>query len=257
MIDTSKRENANMSYASNDPLMDDPKFSAPQGAIPVWTKVFTKPGEQTFLEITQHRDATAKSAYIWVFIAGTISGLINSLLNFVVSFAGLQQAFASEAGSQLPINPGIVGMGGLLGAICSAPLTGLMSVLGFIIGTGIIHATARFFGGQGSFDKLAYAIGAITVPVTVISALMVPLNAIPFVAFCTIPVLLGLSLYVLYLEVAAIKAIHRLGWGESAGALLLPGILLTLLCGVCLLLGMRAMGPELNEIFQQLQQLQP
>lgn len=245
-----------MAYSSNQPLSEDPSFSPPQGAIPVWTRVFTKPGEQTFVEITQHRDATARSAYIWVFIAGTISGLINSLINFVVSYAGLQQALTSEVGSEFSINPAVVGIGGLSAAICSAPLTGLMSVIGFAIGTGIVHATARFFGGQGSYDKLAYAFGAISVPVTIISALMVPLNVIPFVVFCTLPVLLALSVYVLYLQVAAIKAIHQMGWGEAAGALFLPGILLILLCGVSILLVMRAVGPEINEIFQQLQQLQ-
>lgn len=246
-----------MSYSSNKPMLDDPDFPPSQGAIPVWTRVFTKPGVQTFIEITQHRDATAKSAFIWVFIAGTISGLISSLVNFVVGYAGVQQAFSSDVGGQLPLNPAVVGIGGLLTAICSAPLTGVFTVIGFVISTSIIHATARFFGGQGSFDKLAYAFGAVTVPVTIISALMVPLNAIPFVVFCTAPILIGLSVYVLYLEVAAIKAVHQLGWGESAGALFLPGILMLLLCGVAFLLLMRLIGPEFSEIFQQLQQLQP
>lgn len=245
-----------MSYSasSNQPLIDDPDFSAPQGAIPVWTKVFTKPGEQTFVEITQHRDATAKSAYIWIFIAGALAGLLSTMLQFLVAMIGVQQV-AQEFGG-LPGAPAAYGLGGLVWAICSAPSAGIGSVIGFAVTTGIIHATARFFGGQGTFDKLAYAMGAVSAPISLLSALLIPLNAIPYVAFCTAPIMIVAGLYALYLNVAAVKAVHQCGWGEAAAAYLLPGLLLVLLCGFTFLLVMRAFGPELNEIFQQLQQLQ-
>ena len=141
-------------------------------------------------------------------------------------------------------------------AICSAPSAGVGSVIWFAITTGIIHATARFFGGQGTFDKLAYAMGAVAAPISLISALMIPLNAIPFAVFCTGPVMLTAGLYALYLQVAAVKAVHQCGWGEAAAAYFLPGLLLVLLCGVSLIVLMRAIGPEINEIFQQMQQLQ-
>ena len=244
-----------MNYSSNPPMMADPDFPAPQGALPVWIKVFTKPGEQTFVEITDHPDAKAKAAYIWVFLAGTLSGLLNSLTQFIVSFIGLQQA-TPEIG-QMPGSPAMFGIGWLIFAICFAPLTGVFTVVGFSFGVAIIHATAKFFGGQGLFDKIAYAFGAITVPITIISALMVPLNVIPFLSFCTLPVLVLLGLYALYLEVAAIKAVHRLGWGESAAALLLPSILLVLLLGVIIFGLVRLAGPDFNEIFRQLQQGAP
>jgi len=240
-----------MNYSSNPPMMADPDFPAPQGALPVWTKVFTKPGEQTFIEITSHPDAKARAAYIWVFLAGTLSGLLNSLTQFIVSFIGLQQA--APAVGQIG-SPAAFGIGGLLFAICFAPLTGVFSVIGFSVGVAIIHATAKFFGGQGHFDKMAYAVGAITVPITLISALTVPFNVIPFASFCILPVLMLLGLYGLYLEVAAIKAVHRLGWGESIAALVLPAILLALIVGVIILGLVRLAGPELNDIFRQLQQ---
>ena len=240
-----------MNYQSNQSLIADLDYPPTQGAFPVWIKVFTKPSEKTFLEITSHPEAKAKSAYIWVFIVGTLSGLINSLTQFVITLAGLQQASPDFA--QLPGASGMLGAAGLAGAICGAPITGLLSVIGFAVGVAIVQATARFFGGQGSFDKLAYAFGAIAVPFSLISALMVPLNAIPFGAFCTLPLLLLLGLYVLFLEVAAIKAVHQCGWGEAAAALFMPGILVALLCGFAFFALMRVVGPALNDIFQQLQ----
>ena len=243
-----------MNYQSNPSLMADLDRPPSQGALPVWTKVFTKPNERTFLEITSHPEAKARAAYIWVFLAGTVSALINSLTKFVIVLIGLQQV-APNFG-QVQGVPAALGFGGLLAAVCGAPLAGLFSVIGFAIGVAIVQATARFFGGQGSFDKLAYAFGAIAVPFSLISALMVPLNAIPFVAFCTLPVLLALGLYVLFLEVTAIKAVHQCGWGEAAAALFLPAILIAMLCGVAFLALMRVAGPSINDMFQQLQRLQ-
>jgi hypothetical protein len=244
-----------MNYQTKSAPIVDPDNPPSQGALPVWSKVFTRPSEQTFVEITEHPEAKARAAYIWVFLAATLSGLINSLTQFVIGLIGLQQA-APEFG-QLPGASGMLGTAGLLGAICGAPIAGVFSVISFAIGTSIVHATAKFFGGQGSFDRLAYAFGAITVPFSVISAFMVPLNAIPYAAFCTLPVLIVLGLYVLFLEMTAVKAVHRFSWWEAAAALLLPIILIAMLCGLLVLVGMRVLGPSINEIFQQLQGLQP
>lgn len=243
-----------MTYQSTRPMTADLDFPAPQGALPVWIKVFTRPGERTFLEITEHPEAKAKSAYIWVFLAGTLSALISSLVQFIGTLIGLQQV-APDFG-QIEGLPQVMGTAGLLGAVCGAPMAGLFSVIAFAIGVAIIHATARFFGGQGSFDQLAYAFGAVAAPFSLISGAVTLLNIIPFAALCTIPVILVLGVYALYLEVAATKAVHRCGWGEAAAALLLPTILFSLLCGFAFLLLVRAAGPSINEFLQQLQQLQ-
>lgn len=243
-----------MNYSPNEALVEDPNYTS-QGAFPVWIKVFTKPGEQTFLDITSHPEARAKAAYIWIFLVGTISALVSSLIQFVAAMVGLRAAMP-EIG-QIEGLPAMVGVGGLLGAVCSAPLAGLFSVIGFAIGAAIVHATAKFFGGTGNYDQLAYAFGAIAAPFSLISALMAPLYAIPFVGLCALPILLAVGIYVLYLQVAAIKAVHRLGWGESAGALFLPGILISLLCGVLFVALWRMIGPSFNDIFQQLQQIRP
>ena len=242
-----------MNYQSNPALMADIDPPVSQGAFPVWKKVFTKPNVQTFVEITSHPEAKAKAAYLWVFLAGTLSGLINGITRLVLTLAGLQQA-APDLG-QLPASAAFR-FGGVLGVVCGAPLAGVFSVIGFAIGVAIVQATARFFGGQGTFGKLAYAFAAIAVPFSIISALMVPLNAVPFVAFCTLPVLLLLGLYTLFLEVTAIKAVHQCGWGEAAAILFLPAVLIVMLCGVAFLGLMKMAGPSINDILHQLQRLQ-
>lgn len=241
-----------MNNPPNEALMTAPEYPPTQGALPVWTKVLTQPKEQTFLEIIGHPEAKAKTAYIWVFIAGTLTGLINSLTRFLIMLAGLKQVAPDLGG--LPFSPAAFGIGGLVGAICGAPIAGLFSVIGFALGVAIIHATAKFFGGEGSFDKLAYAFGAIAAPVSLISALLVPFSAVPFAVFCTLPVLLVLSIYVVFLQVTAVKAVYRFGWGDAAATFFLPGILAGLLCGFLTLVLIKAAGPSFLQIFQQLQQ---
>ena len=243
-----------MNESSTPALNADLDAPPTQGAFPVWMKVFTKPGEKTFLEILAHPEAKAKSAYLWVFLVGTLTGLISGLTQFAATLVGLRQ-IAPELG-QMSGFAGLFGTAGLVGALCGAPLAGVFSLIGFIIGVAIIHGTARFLGGQGNFDQMAYAFGAIVAPLSLVSGLLVPFNLIPFVAVCILPLLILLGLYALYLEVAAIKAVHRFGWGGAAAALLLPTILLGLLCGVLFVGMLRIAGPSFYDIFQQMRQLQ-
>lgn len=240
-----------MNSQSNQPwTVDDPDRPPPQGAFPVWSKVFTKPNQQTFLEITAHPDATAKNAYIWVFVAGTFSGLVGSLVQLFVGITALRQVMP-----ELNQSPGFsagFGIGGFLSAICTAPIAGVISVISFAISVALIHWVARFLGGQGSFDKIAYVFGAISAPVMVVSAFLLPVNAIPYASFCTLPVSLLLALYVIYLQVTAVKSVHGFGWLEAVIAEFLPVILLVFLCAFAVLGIMRSLGPSINDIFRQI-----
>ena len=68
----------------------------PAGWFSVWMKAITQPNEQTFVDITEHPDMSAKTAYIWVFIAGTISGVIQAFAQAIGTATG------SNVFSQIP-----------------------------------------------------------------------------------------------------------------------------------------------------------
>lgn len=240
-----------MENQASSSLINELDAPPTQGAFPVWIKVFTKPGDKTFQEILAHPQATAKSAYLWIFLVGTLSGLVGGMVQFLGTLIGLRQ-LAPELG-QVSGFSGIFGAAGLAGALCAAPISGLFSLIGFIIGVAILHGSARFLGGQGTYNQMAYSFGAIIAPLTLISTLLVPFNLIPYLALCILPFLLLLSLYALFLEVAAIKAVHGFGWGGSAAALIMPTILIGMLCGIAFLGLLRIAGPAFNEILQQVQ----
>jgi len=225
------RENANMNDQPRQSLtIEDQAYPPPQGAFPVWWKAFMKPGKQTFMEITEHPEAKAKSAYIWVFIAATLASLINTLVEDILDARLLVWAIPNvhEDRALKMLGDSL----GMFGSLCGMLVGGLFAVAAFAIWVGIIQITAKALGGQGSFDKLAYVLGAITVPVLMIYSPIAPLNRIGFMAVCVSPLLLALALYMLFLEFMAIKALHGFGWGAAATSLFLPNILLFLLCGV-------------------------
>lgn len=217
--------------------------SGPAGWLSVWVKAITQPNEQTFVDITESPDMKAQTAYIWVFIAGTISGIIQAIaqaistatgLNALSQIPGLEQYLPQTSGG------GGFAFGALVGGICASPFVGLLSVLFFALLVAIIQWIAKLFGGTGTYDKLLYAFAAISVPFTIISSLFVLFSAIPFVGICTGIISLGLSIYALVLQVMAVKAVNRFGWGPAAGSVFIPGCVVFILCA-CVIGGSAAL----------------
>lgn len=241
---------------SNTPVME--AKPGPAGWLQVWIKAFTKPSEQTFIEITEGPEAVAKTAYIWIFIAGTISGVVQAFVRGIYTAMG--------TAPQLPIpgleqyipqttsgDPGSA-IGSIVGGLCAAPIAGLVSVLFFAIGVAITQWIAKLFGGTGTYEKLAYATAAISLPYTLVVSVMSLLGAIPFVGLCTGLLSLGLAFYVLYLQIAAVKAVNTFGWGAAAGSVLIPGFVVLLFCGCLVIGGLMLLGPMIGEVFSGINQ---
>ena len=235
-----------MSQFDNTPIMP-PSSGAPgpAGWIPVWIKAVTQPNEQTFIDITRHPDALPKTAYIWIFVAGTLSTIVTGLIQTVLVAAGLNgQSGLEGAGAAVG--------GSLIGVICISPFAGALSVLFFALGVAIIQWIAKLFGGTGTYDKLVYAIAAISVPFTLVSMLLVPLNVVPYLNICTGFLSAGLGFYALFLQITAVKAVNRFGWGQAAGSMLLPGVVFLVVCSSVMFIVLMLLGPVLGDIFKDI-----
>jgi len=237
---------------SNAPLMESKP--GPAGWLPVWTKAVTQPNEQTFIEISEHPDAKSRTAFLWIFIAGTVAALIAGLIQALLVATGLgAQPVSGVEGLPTDFMPALVG-GSLVATICGAPVYGVFSVIGFAIGASIIQWVAKLFGGAGTFDKMAYAIAAISVPVTLISMLLSPFNAVPYLNICTGLLLFGLGIYAIFLQVTAVKAVNRFGWGAALGSVFLPGIVVVVVCGCLFAVLFAVLGASFSEVFNQINQ---
>ena len=242
---------------SSEPIQES-SFS--QGSRPgvagwfdVWKRALTQPNEQTFIDITEDPNASTKTAYIWVFIAGTVSGIAQAFLQGIYTatgttptIPGLEEYMPASTGGDLT-----AGLITILVSICLSPVAGGLSVLFFALWTALIQWIAKLFGGTGNYDKLLYAFAAISAPFTMIASIITLFNAIPFVGACFGIVSFGLSIYVLVLQVFAVKGVNRLGSGQAVGALLIPMAGMFIIC-CCVVFGTAmVLGPVIGSSFGQ------
>lgn len=221
-------------------------------------KAVTQPSEQTFVDITESPGAAAQTAYLWVFIAGTISGVVQAFAAAIMSATGSSSVFQQIPGMEQYF-PDFTAEGGsavaaLFGGLCAAPFAGLLYVVFFAIGVAVIQWVAKLFGGLGTYDKTLYAYAAIAAPVAVVSSLFALLGAIPYVGLCSGLLSFGLSVYAILLQVIAVKAVNRFGWGKAAGSVLLPGFAILFVCGCIVIGGLALMGPIIGDMFNDISQ---
>jgi Yip1 domain len=225
-----------------------PSSGGSKSFFQVWLDALTKPNEQTFADMASSPNAKAMTAYIWVFVTSLIELFFSFLINGAVLRRTLEQQ--GVAGS-LP--GGGVGIA-LIGAVCGGPIFAVVVTIFFAIIAALIQWIAKMFGGKGTNDQLTYCFGAIAAPFYLISTVFVLLGAIPFVGLC-FRIILGLAgLYILVLEIMAVKGVNQFGWGQAIGSVLIPIAALFLVC-CCLVGGISmAAGAGLKGLFQQLQQ---
>lgn len=240
-----------MNEQMNAPVPREPAGIA--GWFSIWMDAVTKPNEQTYAALAEQPDAMSNNrAFIWVFLAGTVSALITGVLRAILDMAGVPM--------QVPGFPELTGgaeqsaVASLGIAICTSPIAGAFAVLFFAIFVGIIQWVAKLFGGTGNFSQLAYTIAAISVPFTLLSSVLSPFSTVNVVGYCVGGISLLLGLYALALQVMAVKAVNKFGWGQALGSYFLPLALFICAC-VCVIFGLFSlMGPAIQDIFNQINQ---
>ena len=219
--------------SSNAPMMTagSPSF------FQTWINALTKPDEKTYSEIAASPNAKATTAYLWVFL----SFIVTYLITFLVGGATIRDRF------------GLVGAW-LVNLLCYALILAAIGTLFFAIDVAINQWIAKMFGGKGTFDQMAYTFASISVPYSLVSSVFILLSAIPFVDFF-FRILIGLAgLYILVLEIIAVKGVNQFGWGAAVGSLFIPGLVVGIFC-CCLLIAFgAAMGSSIGNIFSTINQ---
>ena len=234
-----------MNEQGNTPLSPEP--SGLSSWFSTWKDAITKPNQQTFARLSASPNAKMTTAFLWVFIGSLVNFLVASLVQGVV----MRQMMQTLGLEGLPTS---VFGGGILSALCGAPVGAVISVMFFAIFTGVVQWVAKMFGGTGTFEQLAYVFAAITVPFTLISSVLTLLAAIPFVGLCFGFAGFAVGIYVLVLEVLAIQGVNQLGAGQAAGALFLPGIVIFCCLAVVVAGLVSVLAPAISDVFRQVQQ---
>lgn len=232
-----------MNEPTNAPMLPPP--SGVSEWFSIWREAITRPSDQTFARIAQSPNAKMTTAFLWIFFSSLISSLL-TLPARGVAMRQMMQNFGLEG--QLPD----AGRSGLLAVICGVPISAIVSVVLFAIVVGIVQLLARMFGGRGTFDQLAYAIAAIVTPFYMISGVLGLLSAIPIAGWCFGILGFFAALYVLALEVMAVKGVNQFEWWQALASMLLPVFAIACCFGVGVFALVRALGPQLNDIFNSL-----
>jgi hypothetical protein len=232
-----------MNEPTNAPMLPPP--SGVSEWFSVWRDALTRPSDLTFARIAQSPNAKLTTALLWVFIGS----LVNFFLASLVQGAMMRRMMQN---SDLGLEGFPAAGGGLMTVICGAPIGALISVVLFVIVIGIVQLLAKMFGGRGTFDQLTYAIAAIVTPFYFVSGLLTLLSAIPYAGVCFGILGFAGALYVLVLEVMAVKGVNQFGWGQAIGSLLLPVLAIACCFAVGLFALAQALGPQINDIFNSI-----
>ena len=238
----------------NMPVSNAPTPSGGSGGISSWFSTWitavTKPNEQTFADIANSPNASFGTAALWVFIAGTVSALVQAILQGILSLLGFQARFPGMGTMGVGATAGR-GFGSIALSVCLSPISGIVSVIAFIIAVAIFQGMAKLFHGTGSFTKLTYPISAIFVPISLVFAIFAPFVLVPVLGICAGIVLFAGIIYNIVLEIMAVKAVNSFGWGAAVGSVLIvPGILL--LCSCLILVPLMVMGPVIGNVFSSI-----
>lgn len=232
----------------NDPV-NAPMLPPRSGAsewLSVWRDAITRPSDQTFARIAQSPNARSTTAFLWIFIGSLLSSLLTipaqgAMMRQIMQNSGLgDQGLLNSAG------------GGLTTVICGAPIAAIISVVLFAIVVGVVQLLAKMFGGRGTFDQLAYSIAAIVTPFYLVSGVLGLLSAIPYAGACFGILSFVLGLYVLVLEVMAVKGVNQFGWGQAIASMLLPVFAIACCIFVAVAGMFSVLAPQLQDIFNSI-----
>jgi hypothetical protein len=235
-----------MNEPPNIPVYDSTP-PTPEPFYQTWIKALTKPNEQTFAEIAASPNAKLTTALLWVFIGSLVSFFLSSL----VQNAAIR-SLMTQYGLPVQANGGITTT--LIQAVCGAPIVAIMTTIFFAIGIYIFQWIAKMFGGKGTPDQLAYAMAAISAPFSIVSGVLGLLGAIPYIGLCFGLIGLAIGIYILVLEVMAIKGVNQISWGAAIGTLFIPSLVVICICGCVVIASFMLLGPVIGNVFSTINQ---
>ncbi len=223
-----------------------PPAMMPAGPTPFyenWVDALTKPRESTYRAIASAPNASSTNAFLWVFLASLVASFFTILVQNTARNELVRQFFGNQ-------NVPVPSFGSrIFELICGAPIAAVIAVIFFALLVGVVYLIARAFGARATYDQFAFVLASITVPLTLVTAVLSLLSAIPLVGLCFSLVSFLLAIYALVLEIIAVKAVGPVDTlGAIVSVLALP--VAVCLCLACVLIvGFATFAPMIGNVF--------
>ncbi|MFN2304805.1 MAG: YIP1 family protein, partial [Anaerolineales bacterium] len=124
----------------------------------------------------------------------------------------------------------------------------VITPLSFYLNNGIAFVSALIFGGKGKYSSQTYLDSLYYVPLGLLGGLIGLLSAIPKAGLWIVSVItLGLGIYSIVLRIRVFKVVHDFGTAKAVVAVLAPAVLL--LIPLCIIIVLMIMGPAIGNVF--------
>ncbi len=219
----------------------------PASIVQTWLNALTRPSEQTYAAIATSPSAKVGTALLWVFLAALLEMIV-----YVLVLGPLQRDMQQSLGGPQGLLPSS-GISPLL-VVCGAPILAVVMLIAFLFSSGLTHGVSHLFSGRATYGQWAYTMGAIFVPTALISTVLLAFEALGrTVALCMGGISLLLALYVIVLEIIAIKAVQQIGWGGAVVSIVaVPALLFCISCAAIVVLML--LGPDIASVFSTINQ---
>jgi hypothetical protein len=167
----------------------------------IWLAALARPSVSSYAALGQQPRVSTWQAYIWVFTAGMIGGVINALSPFVGQPADRRYVD--------------------LVLLALIPISALIAVGALAAFAWCTQGVARLFNGSGTHRQLAYVFAAFSAPLLIVTSILdlIPLSR----ALLVVLYLYWMALYVV--AVGAVNGISRVRAITAVlGALLILGV---------------------------------
>lgn len=178
----------------------------------VWLTALTRPSPTAYEVLLSDPEISVSRALIWSVAAGLASGGLILLAQTIFFNVYVNLLTPEQSVLLRSVNPTTLLA---VAFLCGLPAFTFSTLLGVLFTAGLTHLGARLFGGRRPFAEQAYLTAAYASPVSIVNSV---LASIPLVNCLTLP----LSLYALFLNIVAAKAVNRFGWGAASIAGLMP-----------------------------------
>jgi len=200
----------------------------------IWWDVWLHPGIAPFQTILKEPNHSMTRGFIWIAVTSFIVTLISSLFSALV----IRNLAADSPGGMMFENYAT----NTLSAICGVILSPIFAIIGVAISAGIYHWVAKLFRGKGNWNDLVYCLSAVTAPGTLFGGVIGIFSLLffqnPVLIFLPVFVAFAFAVYMIVLNVNAIRAAEDVGTWEALGAIFIPTIVIVVIVTCCSLVAL-------------------
>jgi hypothetical protein len=209
----------------------------------IWWDIWTRPGMESFQSLLSEPRHDSTRGFIWIAVTSFVMALISALFSTLVLKNLVTDAFGGEL---------YKGIGDFtLASLCGLILSPVGATIGLAVSAAIYHWVAGIFRGHGTWNNMVISLSAVSAPASIVGGVIGLISLLlinnPLLIFLPSLVAFVFAIYVIILNVFAVRVVEDIGTLEAIGTLFIPTIIVVIVITCC---SLTILVPALTTIFQ-------